>query len=161
MKNGASSLCFYLIVLISAGGAVNVLGQSFTVTNGYVCDPKNIGGEETRLFYREQDGVAINISPTATFPIVCPVEVLYNDAPYQIDIGFVNTSNATQTFACALEENDAFGNKTAALGNSISAPALGWAALTWKQVRPSSPNHYLSLRCILPPKGGVSWVEWY
>lgn len=160
MKNNAATFCFCLIALITAGGAINVLAQS-TVTNGYVCDPKNPGGEETRLYYREQEGLGINISPTATFPIVCPVVIPYNNPPYEISLGFVNTSSSTQNFACALEENDVFGNKTRALGNSITAPALGWAALNWSNVYLSGPAYYLSLRCILPPKGAVSWLEWY
>ena len=161
MKNYTALFCSYLVVLMSVVGGVNVQAQQYTVTNGYVCDPKNPGGEETRLFYRQQDGLAINISPTATFPVVCPVQIAFDNPPYETSVGFVNTGYSSQRFACALEENDIDGNKTKSLGNAITIPARTAGYLNWSNVLLTNKYHYLSLRCILPPKGAVSWVEWY
>ena len=162
MKNGSAALLFsFLIVPISVLCTVRVYAQEYTVTNGYVCDPKNPGGEETRRFYRQQDGLAINISPTATFPIVCPVEIGFDNPPYEISMGIVNTGNSTQTFSCALEENDLNGNKTRTQGNAVVLPPRTGGFIGWEDVILTNQFHYLSVRCILPPKGAVSWVEWY
>lgn len=161
MRASSVSAYSFLFLFIALFMGVNAYSQEYIVTNGYVCDPKNPGGEETRLFYRQQDGLAINISPTATFPVVCPVQIPYDLPPYEVSIGFVNQSTRPQTFRCALEENDAFGNKTRSQGNAITAPALGTAFLNWSDVFLINSLHYLSLRCILPPKGGVTFIEWY
>lgn len=161
MKNSAALLSAFLIVLMSVLGAVSVHAQDFTITNGYVCDPKNPGGEETRLYYREQDGLAINISPSATFPIVCPVQIPYDNPPYEVSVGFRNTSSSSQKFSCALEENDLYGSKTRSQGQSVTVPALGWGALNWSDILLINKQHYLSIRCILPPKGAATWIEWY
>ena len=161
MRKSTVLLYSYLIVLVSVLGAVNVSAQQYTITNGYVCDPKNPGGEETRLFYREQDGLAVNISPTATFPIVCPVQIPFDNPPYEISVGFRNTSSSAQKFACALEENDLLGGKVGAQGNAVTVSAGESGALNWTNVYLVNPLHYLSLRCILPPKGAATWIEWY
>src|SRR5210317_1286761 len=135
MKNGSAALLFsFLIVPISVLCTVRVYAQEYTVTNGYVCDPKNPGGEETRRFYRQQDGLAINISPTATFPIVCPVEIGFDNPPYEISMGIVNTGNSTQTFSCALEENDINGQKTRTQGSAVVLPPKSGGFIGWEDV---------------------------
>ena len=76
-------------------------------------------------------------------------------------MGIVNTGNSTQTFSCALEENDINGQKTRTQGSAVVLPPKSGGFIGWEDVVLINQLHYLSVRCILPPKGAVSWVEWY
>lgn len=157
-------LVFSVTLLAGAGiYSGETMSQDFTstLTNGYVCDPKNPGGEDTRLYYRQQDGLAINISPTASFPVVCPVQIPFNYAPYYITVGVKNTSAAaTEKFLCALEESDFFGDPVRTIGKSVTLSAGEGNLLAWEGIVPATTSNYLSLRCILPPKGGVTFLNW-
>ena len=132
-----------------------------SVTNGYICAPKNPGGEETRLYFRQQDGVAINLASNATFPVVCPVIIPFDNPPYEASVAFKNGSNATQNFACALEEYDAFANLVRSIGKSVSIPPGGSNLIAYQDIYLLAITNFLSLRCILPPRGMIGWVEWY
>lgn len=160
--NATNRILFFCFILIS-GATLNYnafsLGES--VSNGYMCDPKNPGGEETRLYYRQQNGLAINIAPNATFPVVCPVILPFQEPPYEIYVGLVNTGSSMQKFSCAVEENDANGNTVRTQGNSINIPARTGGYLSWEQMFLLAESNYLSVRCILPPKGAVGFLEWY
>ena len=159
-KSGKLLLSFAVLVL---GLTFNLIAFSDgeSISNGYICDPKNPGGEDTRKYYRQQDGLAINIAPSSTFPIVCPVILPFNLAPYEVSVAVVNTGTSTQKFSCALEENDFAGNPVRSVGNSASLPAGESGLLYWSDIVLVSEADYLSVRCILPPKGAVSLVEWF
>jgi len=143
------------------GGFYPLQSAAQSITNGYVCAPKNIGGEETRLFFRQQDGVAINLSSNATFPVVCPVVVSLGDPFYDVLIRVGNGSNVTQSPACALEEYDVFSNKVRSTGRAITLPAGFNGPIFWAGITLLNPSNYLSVRCILPPRASVGLVGWY
>lgn len=152
----------WLSVTATALYSLHSSAQSVTtVTNGYICAPKNIGGEETRLYFRQQDGVAENLSPTATFPVVCPVLIPADNPPYEVLIRADNASDVSQKFACALEEHDESGTKVRSYGQSVILSAHSADDIFWQDIYLLANNHYLSLRCILPPRGGIGIVAWY
>ena len=97
----------YLLLITLLVGAAITPSQSFArgenITNGYICEPKNPGGEETRLYFRQQDGVAINLSQSATFPVVCPVMIPFQLPPFEAGVVLKNGVNTTRCFSCALE----------------------------------------------------------
>ncbi|MEM6582572.1 MAG: hypothetical protein AAF699_14940 [Pseudomonadota bacterium] len=130
------------------------------VTNGYICAPKNPGGEDTRRFYREQDGVAINLSPDSSFPIVCPVVIDPDASLIGVLIRFGNTSTSTQSFACALEEYDLLFNLVRTTGKSTNLAAGATGDFSWGPVDLISVGNFLSIRCILPPRGTVGTFVW-
>ncbi len=131
-----------------------------TNTNGYVCDSKNPGGEDTRLYYREQNGIAENISGNASFPVVCPLALDSLEADYDILIRLGNGDNMTQTFQCALEEYDLGNNKVRSIGKSMTRPPFIVDAIVWLDYRLRDTDNTLSIRCILPPKGQVGLISW-
>jgi hypothetical protein len=132
-----------------------------TITNGYVCGPKNIGGEDTRRFYREQDGVAENISPTSTFPVTCPVQVPFEDPPYFISLRVGHESNVTQRFACALEEYNVSSGLVRTIGRALSLQPGTASTIEWVNVFPQQSTNYFTVRCILPPLGGIGAITWF
>jgi hypothetical protein len=135
--------------------------QIISVTNGYICAPKNPGGEETRLFFRQQEGVAINLSTTATFPVVCPVIIPGDNPPYMAGTEFKNGSSVGQNFACALEEYDPAHNLVKSTGRSIYIPGNGNDYILFTNYYLSSVDNNLSIRCILPPRGMIGSVLFY
>lgn len=149
-----------IVALAFAGWAGKATAQG-SLTNGYVCQPKNIGGEETRLFFRQQNGQAMNISPSATFPVVCPVVVIAGVPPYQIVMRFGNGGSATQNFACAMEEYDRNFSLLRSIGKSVTIPAGFSNSLDWSNLQALDPSSYFTVRCILPPKGSIGAVFWY
>lgn len=138
-----------------------LLVSAQTISNGYVCEPKNPGGEETRLYFRQQDGVAINLSQSATFPVVCPVIVEFDLEPYYTAVALKNGSNKIQDFACALEEYNLESVKVRSTGRSIPVPPGNTGIIEYGPVFLTNPVNYLSLRCILPPRGMVGEVVWW
>jgi hypothetical protein len=147
------------ISLLLAGWAGGLAAQ--TITNGYVCAPKNPGGEETRLYFRQQDGVAVNLASSATFPVVCPVEIPYGEDFYDVVVRVGNGNDSTQKFSCALEEYDLGNNLVRSIGKALNLPAYTVGPIAWAGVVLLSESNYLSARCILPPRGQVGLVGWY
>jgi hypothetical protein len=161
MKTLAPHLAFstFFLLIISTFYPLESVAQS--ITNGYICSPKNIGGEETRLYFRQQEGVAENISKTATFPVVCPVVIEYDLPPYFVLVSVGHSSDSSQTIACSLEEYDINAVKVRGIGKSVNlAPGSG-DFLSWEEIYLQNPTNYLSLRCILPPLGGIAEVAWF
>ena len=153
-----TALCLLLI------GAIFPLSATAQVssTNGYVCAPKNPGGEETRLYFRQQGGQAVNLAPNASFPVVCPVvidPVFFSS--HAVVIGLANNSSSAQNFSCALEENTIAGDTVRTIGRSLKVNRSSGGAMIWENIALSDATMYFSVRCILPPKGGVSLVAWY
>jgi hypothetical protein len=145
-------------------GAVFSLSASAQVasTNGYVCAPKNPGGEETRLYFRQQGGQAVNLAPDASFPVVCPVIIdPVLSSSHAVVIGLANNNSSTQDFSCALEENTVAGATIRTIGRSLKVGRASGGVMIWENIALSDPTSYFSVRCILPPKGGVSLVAWY
>ena len=132
-----------------------------SVTNGYICEPKNPGGEETRLYFRQQDGVAINLSQSATFPVVCPVIIPFLEPPYEAGVVFNNGSSATRRFSCALEEYDQFSNIVKSTGRAIDIPPGESNIIAYQGIFLQFETNYLSLRCIIPPRGEVGLVSFF
>lgn len=132
-----------------------------SITNGYICEPKNPGGEATRLYFRQQDGVAINLSQSATFPVVCPVIIPFGEPPFSAAVVFKNGSNATRNFNCALEEYDIFSNLVRSTGQSVSIPAKDSDYISYDFISLVTVTNYLSLRCIIPPRGMVGLVSFW
>ena len=161
MKTSIRTLVSCLILTLGLTFNLTVYSQGESVSNGYMCDPKNPGGEDTRKYYRQQDGLAITIAPSSSFPIVCPVILPFQLPPYEISIGLVNTNSTTQKFSCAAEENDLNGNIVRTQGNAINIPPRSGGFLYWPDISLVEDTNYLSLRCILPPKGAVSFLEWF
>ena len=148
-----------VVLLLLAGCAGGVAAQ--TITNGYVCAPKNPGGEETRLYFRQQDGVAVNLASNATFPVVCPVEIPMGEAYYDVVIRLGNGNDFTQKFSCALEEYDLGNNLVRSIGKAINLDAFNVGPIVWAGVVLLDEGNYLSARCILPPRGQVGLVGWF
>ena len=151
------------VVLVTLGFAVwagHAVAQG-SLTNGYVCQPKNIGGEETRLFFRQQNGTAVNISPYATFPVVCPVVVPAEDPPYTIVMRFANGSSTNANFQCAMEEYNPGSALIRSIGKSIVIPPGFSDSLGWSNLFALEPSSYFTVRCILPPYGSIGLVYWY
>ena len=136
--------------------------QTVEFTNAYMCAPKNPGGESTRLFFRQTDGVAINLSKTETFPVVCPIIAHYAHFYHNVAVRVGNSNNVTQTVSCALEEYDGGANKATSYGRSKKIPAGFTDSIIWENIRLSSTNtgNYVVVRCILPPLGFISTVGW-
>ena len=132
-----------------------------SITNGYICSPKNPGGEATRLYFRQQDGVAINLSQSETFPVVCPVIIPYLEPPYVAGAAFKNGSNATRSFNCALEEYDILSNLVRSTGRAVTIPAGSSDFIAYEGIFTLSDTNYLSLRCIIPPRGMVGVVTFW
>lgn len=151
----------YILLALGTLHSLESVAQGPSITNGYVCAPKNIGGEDTRLYFRQQDGVAENLSKTATFPVVCPVVITYDSPPYFVTVAVGQGSDFGQDFACSLEEYTGNAFKVRGIGKSVYLPPGGSDALSWENVYLQDPSNYLSLRCILPPRGGISGVLWY
>jgi len=147
----AVTVCF-IFPLDALAGSTN--------TNGYVCDSKNPGGEDTIRYYREQNGIAENISGSDSVPVVCPVALEASEANYSILIRLGNGSSDTQTFQCALEEYDLGNNKVRSIGRSMTRPSRIVDAIVWNDIRLIDSNNTLSIRCILPPKGQVGLLSW-
>lgn len=162
MKSGLSKFAVltFAFAMISAIYSPSSLAQVAT-TNGYVCTPKNIGGEETRLYFRQQGGIADNIAPDATFPVVCPVVIDPFASSYGVVVGLKNNNSIGQTFSCALEENDLVGNTVRTIGKSVSLGGRTGGVLVWDNIFLSGDTNYFSLRCILPPKSGIAQISWY
>ena len=157
-NSSSTALCSLLV------GAAFSLSASAQVssTNGYVCAPKNPGGEETRLNIRQQGGQAVNLAPDATFPVVCPVVVdPVLSSSHAVVIGLANNNSSTQNFSCALEENTIAGSTVRTIGRSLKVGRDSGGAMIWENVALADATNYFSVRCILPPKGGVSLVTWY
>ena len=134
------------------------------VSNGYICAPKNIGGEDTRLFFRQQDGVAENLSSSATFPVVCPIVIDYYSYPeglYGLGITFRNGSSSTQTFQCALEEYSVDAVKQRSIGKAVSVAPGEFGVLSYELMQVLSEFSYSSVRCILPPRGKIAELAWF
>lgn len=148
-------------ILAALAFAEAVSAQSVSVTNGYVCAPKNIGGESTRLYFRQENGLAKNLSSNATFPIVCPIVVPGQNPPYETLIRVGNASNVGQNFACAVEEYDHTFALVRSIGKSVFLPAQTTNDIYWSGMTMSAPGNHLSLRCILPPRGAIGLVAWY
>ncbi len=148
-------------ILLAVTVMTPLLGSAQVISNGYACAPKNPGGEETRLYFRQQDGVAINLSQTATFPVVCPVIIEFGYEDYYTAVALKNGSNATQDFACALEEYNLETVKVRSTGRSIAVPAGQTGFIEYSPIFLANPTNYLSLRCILPPRGMVGEVVWW
>lgn len=148
-------------VLFLIGGVYPLESVAQSITNGYICAPKNPGGEETRLYFRQQDGVAINLSQSATFPVVCPVIIAFDAPPYFAGVDFRNGSSVTQKFSCALEEYDFTATLVRTTGKAISVPANGASSIVYENYYLDSFANYLSLRCIIPPRGMIATVGWF
>ena len=163
MKKSPKGLFIYLLTILIVGFVSPLLNFAYAqdITNGYVCEPKNPGGEETRLYFRQQDGVAINLSQSATFPVVCPVVIPYQDPPYEAVVVFKNGSSATRKFNCALEEYDILSNLVRSTGRAVDIPPGDTDAIVYEDIFLLSEFNYLSLRCIIPPRGMVGFVSWY
>lgn len=168
MRNISSKILMVLALVswvCATNAQVDQFGRSLMKTNGYLCEPKNPGGEETRLYFRQQDGVAINLSSTATFPVVCPVltTVIPNDLrPFNgIGVRFGNGRNVTQKFQCALEEYDIGFNLVRSTGKAITLAPFTTNTLQYFDIKLQKLDNYFSLRCIIPPRGQVGHVISY
>jgi hypothetical protein len=150
-----------IVILALVGWAGEASAQ--LMSNGYACAPKNIGGEDTRLFFRQQDGVAINLSQTATFPVVCPVVIDYYtwEGSYGVGVTLKNGSSSTQTFSCALEEYRGDGVRQRSIGRSVNIRPGGYDFFNWEVMQVVTDFNYSSLRCILPPKGMIAELAWF
>jgi len=166
MNEKCRHLRFPILAILAFCLTYSLEGNAQLVAGGYVCAPKNIGGEDTRLYFRQQDGLAENISKTATFPVVCPIIVDY----WYVDDGFAyygllmtvrNDSDVSQDFQCALEEYDLLGVKARSLGRSVSVPAGGAGLFDYPYMTVLSEYNYASIRCILPPQGSIIQLSWY
>tara|TARA_R110002110_G_scaffold14698_1_gene67589 strand:- start:10091 stop:10597 length:507 start_codon:yes stop_codon:yes gene_type:complete len=151
---------------IAAFGFFPQASHAQFVSNGYICAPKNIGGEETRLYFRQQDGAAVNISRTATFPVVCPIIMDYYYFPeglalYSAGVTLRNDSDVTQKFQCALEEYNLGGFKEKSTGAAISLEPGGVGLIQYELFETTSELNYAGLRCILPPRGMIAEVIWF
>ena len=138
--------------------------QTFIGTNGYLCAPKNPGGEETRLFFRQQDGYAINLSSSATFPVVCPVLSTYSSTEIQehgVAIRLGNKSNVGQNFACALEEYDSTFTQVRSIGKALFLEPFQAGSLQYTGIFLLATQNTLSLRCIIPPRGVIGKLGSY
>jgi len=160
LKNILSLFAVVIATHLLLHSSVSV--AQLVVTNGYICAPKNPGDEATRLFFRQTDGAAVNLSRTATFPIVCPVVVHYSDFSHAVGVRVGNGNTFTQNLACALEEYGGGANKVRTYGRSISLPGGFTNSIIWENIRLASYNtgNYLVVRCILPPLGYITTVAW-
>lgn len=147
-----------MTTLALAGGAGEGVAQILFQTNGYICAPKNPGGEETRLYFRQQEGVAINLSKSASFPVVCPLIIPGGNPPYIAGVEFQSENNTGQTFSCALEEYDITHDLVRSTGRSVFVPGNGHNYILWTDYYPSNLDNTLSLRCIIPPRGMIGAV---
>lgn len=157
---------FSFLVFISAVGfwgfSLMATAQEVEFSNGYLCASKNPGGESTRLFFRQTDGVALNLSKTESFPVVCPIVAHYAHFTHSVAVRVGNSHNFKQTVSCALEEYDGGANKARSYGRSKSIPAGFTDSIIWENIRLSSTNtgNYLVVRCILPPLGFITTLGW-
>lgn len=158
MQNMVKTVFF---ALAFSGWAVGASAQ--IISSGYECAPKNIGGEETRLFFRQQDGVAMNLSQTATFPVVCPQIIDYYDGGgfYGLGVTLRNGSGATQTFSCALEEYGGDGVKERSIGKTANVRPGDYGVFLWDIMKVVNNFNHSSLRCILPPRGMIVQLVWF
>ena len=76
-------------------------------------------------------------------------------------VALKNGSNVTQDFACALEEYNLESVKVRSTGRSIAVPAGQTGFIEYDPIFLTTPVNYLSLRCILPPRGMVGEVVWW
>jgi len=151
----------FMLSLVFSGWAGEAAAQY--ISNGYECAPKNIGGEDTRLYFRQQDGGAINISKTATFPVVCPVFIDYYffEGLYGVGVTLRNGSKTSQTFQCALEEYRVDGVKARSIGRSLTIAAGDWDVISYEPMVVTQYFNYSSIRCILPPGGSIAELAWF
>lgn len=149
------------VLLLAFGGMYPLVSSAQNISNGYICDSKNPGGEGTRRFYRETDGQAVNISPNETFPVVCPVPRVFGKLTYDIVIRLSNGgTSVNQTIACALEEYDLGSFLVRTVGRSKNYPPLWSEDLSWMGYRLADEVNYLVVRCILPPRSYVGLFAW-
>lgn len=149
-------------VVVFLWGPPIATAQEVEFSNGYLCASKNPGGEATRLFFRQTDGAAVNLSKTETFPVVCPIVAHYAHFSHSVAVRVGNAHNFTQTVSCALEEYDGGANKARSYGRSKSIPAGFTDSIIWENIRLSSTStgNYLVIRCILPPLGYITTLGW-
>jgi len=150
-----------MATLALAGGGEKSVAQVINASNGYLCAPKNPGGEETRLYFRQQEGVAINLSQSATFPVVCPVIVPVDSSPYFAGVEFKNENNTGQNFSCALEEYDPAHNLVRSTGRSVFIPSNGSNYILYTNYYLNNVQNTISIRCIIPPRGMIGSVLFY
>lgn len=152
-----------ILSLTLASFAWSVDASAQLISSGYECAPKNIGGEATRLFFRQQDGVAINLSRNETFPIVCPVIIDYYSFQgfYGLGVTLRNGSESFQKFSCALEEYRGDGLRQRSIGKSANIPPGGFDFFSWDVMMVVSDFNEVTLRCILPPRGMVVQLAWF
>ena len=135
-------------------------------TNGYVCVPKSIGAEVTQKYFRQQEGVVENLSKTDTFPVVCPLVIDYwtfgdGSAVYGALIGVKNGDKVNRTFKCALEEYNVLGIKERSIGRSVTVAAGDLGVVDYGPLFVASDFNYSTVRCILPPGGMITAVNWF
>lgn len=128
------------------------------ITNGYICDVKNPGGDATRAGYREQDGAAKNILKDFQFTLSCPVPIPYGEAFYYITVIVGNTNRFTQTFKCVLEEYTPFKSKIRSLSRSVSVPSQQGKVIAFEEYVLSDKLNYLTMWCSLPPLGEIGVI---
>ena len=150
-----------MVTLAIAGGAGESVAQIISITNGYICAPKNPGGEETRLYFRQQEGVAINLSKSASFPVVCPVIFPFDEPPYMAGVEFKNGNKVGQKFSCALEEYDSAHNLVKSTGRSIFIPGNGDNYILYDDYYMNHIDNVISIRCIIPPRGMIGAVLYF
>ena len=150
-----------LIATLAFAGEAGETAAQIGGTNGYICAPKNPGGEETRLYFRQQEGVAINLSTSATFPVVCPVIIPVDNPPYMAGVEFKNGNKSGQNFSCALEEYDPAHNLVRSTGRSIYIPGNGNNYILYTDYYLNHVDNNISIRCIIPPRGMIGAVLFY
>ena len=154
-----SSIFVLLSFVLGAVYPSESFGQS--ITNGYVCAPKNIGGEDTRRYFRQQDGVAVNIAPNAAFPVVCPVVIDIENQSHNIIMRLANAGTSTQRYACSMEEYDRNFALVRSIGKSVNISPATSNSLDWQNISLLAPSNFLSIRCILPPRSAIGLVAWF
>jgi len=154
-------LSIAILIITVVKSSLSIAHGSETITNGYLCEPKNPGGEATRLYFRHQNGVAVNLSSTATFPVVCPILIPFEEPPYEAGVTFSNGSSATQNFSCALEEYDILANLVRSTGKAVNIPPGGSNLIAYEGIDLLDDTNFLSLRCIIPPRGEVGLLTFF
>ena len=135
-------------------------------TNGYVCVPKSIGAAVTQKYFRQQEGVVENLSKTDTFPVVCPLVIDYWSFPdgfavYAALLAVKNGDKVSQTFKCALEEYDVLGRKKRSISRTQRVAAGSIGVIDYGPLVVSTEYNYSTVRCILPPGGMITSLNWF
>jgi hypothetical protein len=86
--------------------------------------------------------------------------VPFGNSSYSVIVRVGNAGSANQTFACAIEEYNLSFNLVRSIGKSVVVPPGQTGALSYEGMRILAQGNFLSLRCILPPRGAIGTVYW-